>query len=325
MAKYKVYVTDKSFPAYDHLVDKLKKHDADMIFASANNEDTFITEAADADVIFNSFALVTKKFIEKLTKCKMIIRTGIGVNTIDVDAATAKGIMVSYVPDYCRDEVADHSAALILAAVRKIRFLDKRVREGIWNSVEAGYVLKLNGKVLGICGFGAIAQRVAKRMQAFGMEILAYDPYLEDEIFKINKVKRAKEIDEIFTSADVISLNLPLTEETKYIINKDSIEKMKNNVFIINTARGPLVNENDLIKALKSGKIAGAGIDVFEEEPIQPDNPLCKLENVVLTPHAAYYSVESLPELQKKSIEEVIRVLNGEFPLNWLNKAELNK
>lgn len=324
MSKYKIFVTDKSFPSYDKEIEVLSKYDAELIFASKNDTKTFISEGYDADVVINSFAEVTSEFIEKLDNCRMIIRTGIGVNTIDVEAATKKRIMVSYVPDYCRDEVANHTVTLALAISRNINFLNKRVLEGVWNSVEAGYVPRINGKVFGLLGFGGIAKRVAKRMQAFDMEILAYDPYLTDEEFEMLNVKRAITVDDVFKVADIISLNLPLTDETYHIVNKDNIAKMKKNVFIINTARGPLINEDDLVEALINGTVCGAGLDVFEVEPLPLDSKLRNLKNVILTPHAAYYSNDSLPELQRKSLDEVVRVLNNEKPINWFNKKNLN-
>lgn len=323
MSKYKIFVTDEGFQNYDKDIKELSKYDAELVFASKNDTETFISEGHDADIVLNTFAEVTSEFIGKLSNCRMIIRTGIGVNTIDVEAATKNGIMVSYVPDYCRDEVADHSTTLALAICRKVAFLNNRVHEGVWNSVEAGYVPRLSGKVFGLLGFGGIAKRVAKRMQAFGMEILAYDPYLRDEEFEHLNVKRATIVDDVFREADIISLNLPLTDETYHIVNKGSLAKMKENVFIINTARGPLINEDDLVEALANGTVCGAGLDVFEVEPLPLESKLRNLENVILTPHAAYYSNDSLPELQRKTFEEVVRVLNNEKPINWFNKKNM--
>jgi D-3-phosphoglycerate dehydrogenase len=323
MSKYKIFVTDKGFQNYDKEVKELSKYDAELIFASKNDTETFISEGHDADIVINTFTEVTSEFIERLSNCRMIIRTGIGVNTINVEAATKKGIMVSYVPDYCRDEVADHSTTLALAICRKVAFLNKRVHEGVWNSVEAGYVPRINGKTFGLLGFGGIAKRVAKRMQAFGMKILAYDPYLKDEEFEQLNVKRATTVDDVFRKADMISLNLPLTDETYHIINKDSFVKMKKGVFIVNTARGPLINEDDLVEALTNGTVCGAGLDVFEVEPLPLESKLRSFENVILTPHAAYYSNDSLPELQVKTFKEVVRVLNNEKPINWFNKKNM--
>lgn len=323
MNKKMVFVTDKSFPDYTKFAATVQAAGHDIVFAGAGDEQTLIREGSGADIVVNSFALVTAKFINSLTKCKMILRTGIGVNTIDTDAATAKKIKVCYVPDYCRDEVADHTIALTLCAARKVCFLDKRLHANVWNSVEAGFVPRLGGCTFGLLGFGGIAQKVAKRIQAFGMKVLAYDPYLPDEAFSSAGVSRAKTYDEIFSGSDIISLNLPLTAETKYIINAENLAKMKNGVFIVNTARGPLIKEADLVNALKSGKVCAAGIDVFETEPLPADSELRKLDNVVLTPHAAYYSSVSLPELEARSLDEVMRELEGRPSRIVYNKSAL--
>jgi D-3-phosphoglycerate dehydrogenase len=267
----KVFITDKSFPSYDVFEAKIRETGGVPVFASGKDEATLIAEGSDADIVVNSFAEVTAGFIRSLKHCSLNLRTGIGVNTIDVEAATAQGIRVSYVPDYCRDEVADHTVALALAVARKVCCLDHLIRIGEWTTVgglsaRAGRVPRLSGSVFGLLGFGGIAQRVARRMLAFGLKVVAYDPYLQDEAFKAAGVTRAATQDEVFAQADILSLNLPLTHETKHVVNREAIRKMKDHVFIINTARGPLVDEEALLEALRSGKVCGAGIDVFEEE-----------------------------------------------------------
>ena len=321
--KKMVFVTDKSFPSYDEFISAVEGAGHEIVFASGKEEDTLIREGAGADIVVNSFALVTAKFINSLTKCTMILRTGVGVNTIDVEAATAKKIRVCYVPDYCQDEVADQTIALTLCAARKICFLDKRVRAGSWDSVEAGYVPRLSGCTFGLLGFGGIAKRVAKRIMAFDMKVIAYDPFLSDEEFSSAGVARAKTCDEVFSASDIISLNLPLNAETKYIINSENIGKMKDGVFIVNTARGPLIKEDDLVKALKTGKVCAAGLDVFEEEPLPAKSELRDLDNVIITPHSAYYSTLSLPELRARSLDEVMRVLEGRPSRIVYNKSAL--
>ena len=323
MSKKLVFVTDKSFPSYDDFISSIQGAGHEIVFASAKDEDTLIREGANADIVVNSFAMVTAKFVNSLTKCKMILRTGIGVNTIDVDAATAKKIKVCYVPDYCRDEVADHTISLTLAATRKITFLERRLKEGKWNAVEAGYVPRLTCSTFGLMGFGGIAQRVAKRALAFGMKVIAYDPYVPDEVFSAAGVTRAAAYDDIFANSDIISLNLPETKETKHIINAQNIAKMKDGVFIVNTARGPLIKEDDLIAALKSGKVCAAGLDVFENEPLAENSELRKLENVVITPHAAFYSSVAMPELRAKSLDEVMRELEDKPSRVVFNKSAL--
>ena len=241
-------------------------------------------------------------------------------DTIDLKAATQKKIKVSCVPDYCRDEVADHTVALSLVLCRKINIYNDLIRSGKWSPFGAGPIPRLSETTYGILGFGNIAQRVAKRMQAFNCHIIAYDPYLPDSVFDSTHVQRAASIEEVFMKGGFVSLNLPLTDETFHIVNKKTLNLMKKRAYLINTVRGALVNQDDLYTALKEERIAGAGLDVFEEEPLSASHPLCTLNNVLLSPHAAFFSVSSLPDLDKKTMEEVIRALTGQ-PLNtWGNK-----
>ena len=318
-----VFVTDKSWPKYDEFIAKVEAAGGKVVFASAQDEATLIREAADADVIVNSFAKVTENVIAALKHCEMIVRTGISVDTIDVEAATAKGIKVCYVPDYCRDEVADHTFTLALVSLRKISLLNKRMHQGVWNSVEAGYVPRLNTITFGLVGFGAIAKKMAVRAKSFGMKVIAYDPFLDDSVFEENGVEHAVEMVDVFKAADVISLHLPLNKKTHHVINAEAFASMKDNVVFVNTARGGLVDTDALIDALKCGKVGAAGIDVFEVEPLNTDSELLNMDNVLVTPHAAYYSSASLPELVDKSTDEVIRVLEGRESRIVVNKKEL--
>lgn len=318
-----VFVTDKSWPEYDEFIAKVEAAGGKVVFASAQDEATLIREAADADVIVNSFAKVTENVIAVLKHCEMIVRTGISVDTIDVEAATAKGIKVCYVPDYCRDEVADHTFTLALVSLRKISLLNKRMHQGVWNSVEAGYVPRLNTITFGLVGFGAIAKKMAVRAKSFGMKVIAYDPFLDDSVFEENGVEHAVEMVDVFKAADVISLHLPLNKKTHHVINAEAFASMKDNVVFVNTARGGLVDTDALIDALKCGKVGAAGIDVFEVEPLNTDSELLNMDNVLVTPHAAYYSSASLPELVDKSTDEVIRVLEGRESRIVVNKKEL--
>lgn len=318
-----VFVTDKSWPKYDEFIANVEAAGGKVVFASAQDEATLIREAADADVIVNSFAKVTENVIAELKHCEMIVRTGISVDTIDVEAATAKGIKVCYVPDYCRDEVADHTFTLALVSLRKISLLNKRMHQGVWNSVEAGYVPRLNTITFGLVGFGAIAKKMAVRAKSFGMKVIAYDPFLDDSVFEENGVEHAVEMVDVFKAAGVISLHLPLNKKTHHVINAEAFASMKDNVVFVNTARGGLVDTDALIDALKCGKVGAAGIDVFEVEPLNTDSELLNMDNVLVTPHAAYYSSASLPELVDKSTDEVIRVLEGRESRIVVNKKEL--
>lgn len=319
----KVFVTDRSWPSYDKFVQQVTEAGGTPVFATAQDEETLIREGADAQIVVNSFAKVTPAFIGALTDCRMIVRTGISVDTIDVPAATAKGIRVCYVPDYCRDEVADHTFALSLVALRKIALLNKRMHQHVWNSVEAGAVPRLTNAVFGLIGFGAIAKKVAARAKSCGMSVVAYDPYLDDAVFDREGVLRAVQMEQVFAHADVISLHLPSNKETYHVIDADAFAAMKDGVAFVNTARGALVDTQALIDALRSGKVGAASLDVFEEEPLPENSPLLELDNVLLTPHAAYYSSDSLPELQERSTDEVIRTLTGKENRMIFNKKDL--
>lgn len=319
----KVFVTDRSWPSYDKFVRQVETAGGTVCFASAADEAALVREGSDADIVVNSFAKVTSAYIASLTHCETIIRTGISVDTIDVPAATARGIKVCCVPDYCRDEVADHTVTLAVAALRRIAFLDKRMRRGVWNSVEAGGVPRLSNAVFGLIGFGAIARRVAARAQSFGMRVIACDPYLEDGVFAEHGVLRAADRDGVLREADVVSLHLPLDPSTYHTIDGEAFARMKDGAVFVNTARGGLVDTDALIAALRSGKLSAASLDVFETEPLDPESALFQMDQVLLTPHAAYYSRDSLPELEDKSTDEVLRTLRGEQNRVIVNKRAL--
>jgi D-3-phosphoglycerate dehydrogenase len=297
----------------------------DFVCLNTRDEDALAAGAADADALLVVYATITEKVIAALQRCKIIVRTGIGYNNIDVDAATRKGIMVANVPDYCQGEVADHTLALLLSFARKVTFLNGQVKKQKWGVTPARPIPRLAETSLGLYGCGSIAQAVAKRAQSFGIKVRGFDPYLPDAAFAALGIEKAAHSDELFSSCDFISLHAPLTPETTHIINKDTLNKMKKTAVLINTARGPLVNTDDLYAALKAGVIAGAALDVLETEPPVFPLPLAELDNVLLTPHAAYYSDASEPELRQKSVLEAIRTLTEGRPKFWLNRKALEK
>ncbi len=299
--------------------------DAGIEFVVQNftSEEEVISNCKDADALITVYMPLTKKITDSMENAKVYVRTGIGFDAIDIPAATAKKIAVCNIPDYCVPEVATHAMALILSIERKISYLDTAAHKGSWNANSGYSVHRLSHMTLGLVGFGNIARQAAAYAKVFGLNLVAYDPYLSEEVFEKNGAKKV-ELDELFKLADIISVHVPLNAQTKHLINKDSFVKMKDGVIIINTSRGPLVCENDLIEALKSGKVKAAGLDVTESEPINdPSHPLLQLDNVVVTPHAAYNSVEASDELEEKIGLSIVRVLNGEIPYNVLNKKDL--
>ena len=238
------------------------------------------------------------------------MRYGVGLDCIDLNAATEHGIMVGNIPDYGLEDIADHAIALMLTCARKIVELNQAVREGTWDYKLAKPLFRLRGKTLGLVGFGRIARMVADKARMFGLEVIAFDPYIEDTTAVSWQVSRA-DLDTVLRSADILSLHAPVTRETFHLINDQAFAKMKRNCILVNTARGALVDEMALINALNTAQIAGAGLDVSEQEPMNPKNELLNMPNVVITPHSAWYTEEAQQSLQQQAAQEIIRALSG--------------
>jgi D-3-phosphoglycerate dehydrogenase / 2-oxoglutarate reductase len=251
----------------------------------------------------------------------VISRFGIGVDNVDIAMATSKGIVVTKVPDYCLDEVSDHAMALLLALIRKIPSSNTRTQSGKWEMKAVVPIHRLRGTVLGLVAFGQIPQLVAPKAQAFGMQVITYDPYVSDDVLKRANVRRV-ELDELIRTSDYISLHCPLTPETKHLFSAEAFQKMKRSAYLVNTARGPVIDEAALAQALDQKLIAGAALDVMEKEP-PGTSPLFGRDNIIVTPHASFYSEESLVDLQTKAAEEVVRVLSGQAPRNPVNPEVL--
>ncbi len=324
---FKVVSVDKRFQIIDEDKERLEKEGGIYITLDKEKptEEEIIDACKDAEIIISVYSKITKKIIDNAKKCKMLIRTGIGVDNIDVEAATKKGIPVANVPDYCLDEVSDHAVSLALILSRQILILNEDVKKGKWDeSKDNIQILAMKGQKFGLLGIGKISQRVVKKIKPFGFEIITYDPYVDKNIAKDLGVEMVS-LERLFKESDFISLHAPLTEETKHIVNKNTLKLMKPTAYLINTARGPLINEKDLYIALKEKWIAGAGIDVTEIEPLPFDSPLLTLNNIIITPHVAFLSEKSFPNLRKRVIDEAIRVGLGNKPVNWFNKKQMEK
>jgi len=313
MSQPKVVITDYVFPSLEIEHAVLGAVNAEIVAMQATSEDQLLGAVADADALLVCYAPVTRRVIERLTRCRIIARYGIGVDNVDVDAASARGIVVTNVPDYCVDEVSDHTIALLLACARKVPFLDRRVHGDRWEARDAMPMRRVRGQVLGLVGFGKIPRRVADKAHPLGLEILAFDPFVGDPEMTAHHVGKVS-LDVLLARSDFVSVHTPLTPETRGMIGEAALRAMKPTAYLINTARGPLVAEAALTRALREGWIAGAALDVLETEPPGPDHPLRRLDNVILTPHVAFYSEESVQDLQRKAAEEVRRVLAGESP-----------
>ena len=322
MAKFKVVLTDNIFP--DLIIERKMLAEIDAEFIEVTDPAKLKEECSDADAVVNTYLQMTGDIINSTKKCKLIIRNGIGVNTIDVEACNAKGIMVANIPTYCLDEVATHAFALLLTAARKITMLQDSVKQGIWDVKKAIPVFSLQNKILGLAGFGKIPRLVSERAKPFGLKVIIYDPYVTQEMAKEAGVQKA-ELDELLTKSDFISIHCPLTPETKNMFNKETFKKMKKSAFIINTARGPVINEPDLVNALNEGQLAGAALDVLEKDDVDINNPLLKMDNVIITPHTAWYSEESMMKRRVQTIENVISVLKGGEPESLVNRKQLGR
>lgn len=319
MAKYTVCVSDERHASYEIERTMLKSIDAELKLCHCENEDDLIVQCGDADAILLDLAPMTAKAIAGLKKCKVISRYGVGYENVDLNAATAQGIQVTYVPDYCMEDVSDHALALMLSCLRHIPMRDRKVREGAWNL--QGTSFRLAGKTLGVIGAGRIARALIRKVSGFGLkEVVAYDPYLSAEDLAQIGVRKV-ELDELLRTSDIISLHLHVTDETRGIINAEALEKMKSTAILINVSRGPLVDDDALLSALKTHSILAAGLDTHNREPLGADSPFCRLDNVVLTDHTAYSTTEGVEELKTKAAQSIVDVLTGvvpKYPVNTL-------
>lgn len=321
MASFHVTVSDSVFPNLDPARQVLATIGAELRMADTPTPEGIVGAAASSDALLVTYAKITADMIRKMPKCRVISRFGIGVDNVDIDAATASGIVVTKVPDYCIDEVSDHAMALLLAIVRKIPSSSARTHGGRWEMKAVVPIHRLRGSVLGLAGFGRIPQLVAPKAQAFGMKVVAYDPFIPADVFSRAGVEKV-ELPTLLATSDYISVHTPLTPETRNLFNRDTFGQMKRGAYIVNTARGPIIDEAALAEALDSGQIGGAALDVMTQEP-PPPSPLFGRDNVIVTPHTSFYSEESLVELQVKAAQEVVAVLSGKPPRNPVNPEAL--
>jgi D-3-phosphoglycerate dehydrogenase / 2-oxoglutarate reductase len=315
----RVVVTDHVFADLDTERELLGAAGHELVFeGNVTAPDDVRARVAGADAVLNCYTPMPREVIEALDGCRIIARYGIGIDTIDLDAATARGILVTNVPDYCIDEVSDHALALILALTRGVTRLDRSVRGGSWSTADAPPIHRLRGRVLGLVGFGRIARALAVKAAAIGFRVVASDPYVADELVREAGVE-ARSLEDLFAEADVLSIHAPLTEGTRHLIGADAFARMKPGAVVVNTSRGPLVDRAALLDALESGRLGGAGLDVLETEPPDPGDPLLAHPNVVVTPHAAFMSIESVAELRLKAAEQVVTALAGDTPVYAVN------
>jgi D-3-phosphoglycerate dehydrogenase len=294
--------------------EKAKEAGARLVPFKEFDEDKFKREIADADAIVVIDRPLQKEHFEAMRRCKIILALEVGYDFIDMAAATEKGIILSNVPTYGTEQVAVHALSLILACQRQLKTLTAETSAGGWNYNVCKPLWELGGKKLGIVGLGRIGRGLVKKVRGLELELLAYDPYLSDDIFELLGVQRRYDLEELLEEADIISLHVPLTPETYHMFGKQQFRRMKPRAILVNTCRGKVVDGPALLEALEKGQIAGAGLDVLEKEPPDPGDPLLNCERLIVTPHAAWYSEESLERLKNYGMEEVVRVLNGKRP-----------
>lgn len=318
MAKYLVCVSDKRHASYDVETALLKEIDAEVRLCSCATEDDVIAQCGEADAVLLDLAPMTARAISALKRCKVISRYGVGYENVDLAAATAAGIQVTNVPDYCMEDVSDHALALIMSCMRHIPMRDRMVRQGAWNL--QGVSFRMKGRVLGVIGAGRIARALIRKVSGFELqEIVAYDPYVSAETLRELGVRKVG-LDELLAISDIISLHLHANAETTGIINKTTLSKMKKTAILINVSRGALINDEDLLEALREERILMAGLDTHNHEPLGKTSPFYELDNVVLTDHTAYSTVESVLDLKTKAAGNVADVLLGRAPAYPVNK-----
>lgn len=310
----RIVVTDATFPRLDHERAVAERHGSCLEEAKCRSPEDVLKAAIGTNVLVVQFASITSEVIDQLAPNAVIVRYGLGLDNIDLKAAQRRGVRVAYVPDYATGEVADHTAALLLAARRKIVPLDRSVRDGRWDPVGvAKPIQSLSNSSIAFIGFGRIGREVHARLKPFGFNFMVSDPLANAA--ELNEIgAKAVDLDTLFRTADVITLHAPLNDETRHVVNAKRLASMKSTAIVVNTARGGLIDSVALEEALASGTIGGAALDVFDEEPLPMTSRLRNFPNVILTPHAAWYSAQSTERVQSLAADEMDRALSGRPP-----------
>lgn len=319
MPRHTVAVTDHLFPSMDDEARRFRELDTELVIGQCKAEDDVIALCRDADAILNTYARMTPRVIESLKRCRVIVRFGIGYDNVDVAAATRCGIMVANTTGYCIDEVADQAMAMLLACARGLFPAGRMARDGAWDLAKMPVLRRLRGQTLGLLGIGRIGAAVAARAHGFGLRVLASDPHVDEAAARASGAERV-DLDKLLAAADYVSVHVPLMPTTEGMMNAGVFAKMKPTAFLINVARGRIVNQADLVRSVRQGDIAGAGLDVLEHEPPEADDPITTLDHVILTPHSAWYSEEARAEMRRRAAGQVVSVLKGELPCSLINR-----
>lgn len=316
-----VVVTDYDFA--DLSIESAALEDADVELRGeyARTPEEVIEVAEGADALLVQYADITDEVFEALPDLQAVGRYGIGVDSIDLDAASAHGVPVVNVPDYCIEEVPTHTLALLLACVRKIPSYDRAIKGGEWDWTAGKPIRRLTGATLGLVGFGKLPRRLIELVDGFDLDVLVYDPYVDAADIEAVGAEKV-DLDTLLERSRYVSVHAPLTDETRHLIDADALDRMREDAILINTARGPLVEYEALAEAVEAGDIAGAGLDVLPEEP--PDPAPLDHDAIVYTPHVAFYSEESEETMRRTVTEDVLGILQGEAPTNLVNDLDGN-
>lgn len=323
-ARWKVVITDYDYGDIEIERAILARADAEVIGLQAKTEADLFDAVRDCDAVMNQYARVGAESISRMQQCKVIARYGVGVDIVDIEAASRRGIVVTNVRDYCTDEVADHAIAMWLSLVRQLDAYNRATHAGIWHWQSGRPVHRVRGRKMGIVSFGKIGRAIAQRAASFGVELIVFDPYLSAEEIAAQGARKVDKV-ELVAESDYICMQAPMTPETRHFLGEPEFAQMKRGILIVNTGRGPTIDNRALHAAITGGIVAGAALDDPEEEPakrahwIPSDNPIFSLPNVLVTPHSAYYSEESIRMARETAASEVARVLMGERPHNQVN------
>lgn len=324
---FKVVAVDAEYPSFEQEERILSKIGARLIAAQARSEDEVIAAAWDADAILVDYSPITRNVIAALERCRVIGKYSVGVDSIDLGAATEKGIIVANVPDYCIDEVSDHALLLLLASARKLHIVASAVKDGTssWEFTPLRPIYRVRGRTLGLIGFGRIGRALAKKAQALGLSIIAYDEYVGASAFQSAGVRQVS-LPELLTTADLISVHAPLTEETRGMIGAQEFSLMKETVILVNTSRGGVIDQAALRQVIEQRRIAGVGLDVLETEPPRSvDMEWMQSDLVTVTPHMGWYSEEALRDIKRKAATAVADALSGQRPASVVNPEVYNQ
>ncbi|MBX0297052.1 C-terminal binding protein [Haloarcula nitratireducens] len=321
---FEIAISQTDFPDIETETSVFETADigVDVTAGSAKSEAELIDLASDADGLIVQYAQVTESVLSELPNLSVVSRYGIGVDNIDIEAASEHGVAVTHVPSYCEEEVATHAFSLLLTLARRTAQYDSEVKSSTWDWKNGRPIESLTGKTVGFVAFGKIPRRFADLAAGFNFEYVTYDPYLSEDDIVDHPVEKV-DFDTLLSESDIISIHTPLVEETCHMFDDNAFAQMKDSAFLLNTSRGPIIDETALNKALVEDEIAGAGLDVMEEEPTH-ESPLFEHDDLVVTPHVAWYSEASLTELRRKAAENIVNVIQGDQPHGFANHEQVS-